>query len=228
MDIKYKQFLESKKNSYNQQLGQLQQIERDKLMNEQKLANDKIALENIEQQRIILQKTSEKAREYAKNRLEATMTSALQHIFGANFSAEIELASPGGKPTAEIYVVTDYGNGRVVRTRPQDSRGGGIVDIISIALRIAMIQLHSDPPINGPIILDEPGKHVSADYSIKLAEFLKFVSKQFGKQIIFVTHNEALRSIADKTYTVALKDGRSIIMESVMIPRANEDVELLI
>lgn len=109
----------------------------------------------------------------------------------------------------------------MIRTRPQDSRGGGIVDIVSIALRIAMIQLHNDPPINGPIILDEPGKHVSAAFSIKLAEFLKFISVQFNKQIIFVTHNEDLRAIADKTYTVALKDGKSVVMESVRVPQQN-------
>lgn len=215
MDVKYKQFLEAKKNSYNQQLGKLQQLEYDKIANENKLINDKQALADMEAQRIILQKTSDKARDYAKTRLETTMTSALQYIFGPNFSAEIELASPGGKPTAEIYVITDYGNGRRIRTRPQDSRGGGIVDIVSIALRIAMIQLHSDPPINGPIILDEPGKHVSADYSIKLAEFLKFVSVQFNKQIIFVTHNEDLKAIADTTYKVSLVDGVSTITEQL-------------
>lgn len=215
MDIRYKQFLEAKKNNYNQQLGQLQQIEKDKVSNEKKLELGKLEMAAMEAQKIILQKTSSKAREYAKTRLETTMTSALQYIFGQNFSAEIELSPPEAKPTAEIYIVTDYGNGRVVRTRPQDSRGGGIVDIISIALRIAMIQLHNDPPINGPIILDEPGKHVSADYSIKLAEFLKFVSVKFNKQIIFVTHNEDLKAIADSTYKVTIVDGTSVVTKHV-------------
>lgn len=209
--MNYRKELDNLKAQYNNHKGQYDNILMNKTMNERKLKEGKITLLDLESERIILQKTSETARERAKERLETTMTSALQYTFGPQFSAEIEMSTSAGKPVADIYVISDYGNGNITRTRPQDSRGGGIVDIVSIALRIAMIQLHSDPPINGPIILDEPGKHVSADYSIKLAEFLKFISVQFKKQIIFVTHNEDLKAIADLAYDVTMVDGSSVI-----------------
>lgn len=213
--MSYKQALQEMKDVYNQRLGKKQQLETDKANKERLITKTKDRLFDMESTRVILEKTSNKARDAAKLRLEGTMTTALQHVFGSKYSAEIDMKPSGGKPSAEIFLVTDNGNGNVVKTKPEDSNGGGIVDIISIALRIAMIQLHNDPPINGPIILDEPGKHVSADFSTKLAEFLKFISKQFNKQIIFVTHNDDLKSIADKSYTVDVdSDGVSVVSMS--------------
>lgn len=209
--MNFKNDLENLKAKYNRRKGEYDKVLKDKQANEAKLTAYKSQLIDWESERIILQKISETARERARTRLESTMTSALQYTFGPEFSAEIEMGASAGKPVADVYIVTDYGNGNIIRTKPQDSRGGGIIDIISIALRIAMIQLHSDPPINGPIILDEPGKHVSADYSIKLAEFLKFISTQFKKQIIFVTHNEDLKAIADLAYDVTLIDGVTVV-----------------
>lgn len=222
----YNNKLQDMKDEYNQRLGKKQQLETDVKSKIDERERNKARLLDVESERVILQKTSDKARESAKTRLESTMTTALQHVFGPNFSAEIEMKTSAGRPVAEIYVITDYGNGNIVRTKPEDSRGGGVVDIISIALRIAMIQLHNDPPINGPIILDEPGKHVSADYSVKLSEFLKFISQQFGKQIIFVTHNDDLKSIADKSYTVTMNDGESIVTESSSITGGIDNAEM--
>lgn len=178
-------------------------------LNEKEIAQQqrKDELTIMEGSRTILQKTSDEAREKAKDLLESTVTTALQHVFGSNFEAIINTDISNGKPVADILVQTDYGNGNIVAKAPEDARGGGIVDIVSIALRIAMTELHQEPKINGSIILDEPGKHVSADYAIKLAEFLKYVSNQFNKQIIFVTHSQDLKSIADTCYLAELKDG---------------------
>lgn len=203
----YRQVFEERKRKYFESKGELDSLEKKLSEVEGKLDYNKEQLSLDEVTRAILQKTSDKAREKARALLESTMTAALQHVFGPTFEANIEMRTLNGKPSAEIYVSTDYGNGNIVKATPEDSCGGGIVDIISIALRIAMIQLHTEPCINGPIILDEPGKHVSADYSLKLAEFLKYVSSQFNKQIIFVTHNQDLKSVADKCYNAKIIDG---------------------
>lgn len=219
--MELRQQLEEMKTSYNQRLGKLEQLKTDKSNCEQELTNIKTTLLDYECERSILQKTSENARAYATKRLEDTMTTALQHVFGMNYSASIEPDISAGKPVVEIYTVEKQGEDEI-RTKPQENNGGGIVDIVSIALRIAMIQLQNDPPLNGPIILDEPGKHVSADFSIKLAEFLKFVSSHFKKQIIFVTHNDDLKSIADISYKV-FKVGDTSIAQLITKEQAKED-----
>src|SRR5205085_2335643 len=109
-----------------------------------------------------------------------------------------------------FYVTSEY-NGESVRTKPEDARGGGVIDIISIALRVALLQIHNQPNIRGPIILDEPGKHVSSDYTIKLAEFLKQINQTFDRQIIISTHQQDLANIADTMIKVDLKGGKSVV-----------------
>ena len=52
---------------------------------------------------------------------------------------------------------------------------------------------------------------MSADYTIKLAEFLKHLSSMFQRQIILSTHQMDLAHIADQTYTVDIKNGASTV-----------------
>lgn len=70
------------------------------------------------------------------------------------------------------------------------------------------------PRVQGPIILDEPGKHVSEDYIVPMIEFLKSVGETFGRQIILVTHNTHLTESADSAYYVRLSSGKSEVERS--------------
>lgn len=200
--------LEIKKQAYATGVAEKELHMRQKNELEQELEKTKVQLLNDQLIRSLLETTSKMAREKARELLETTATTALQYVFGQNFSASIELKTSAGKSSADIYVVTDMGNGNVVKARPENSCGGGVVDIVSIALRIAMKKLMN---VNGPLILDEPGKHVSAEYSVKLAEFLKYISVKFGIQIIFVTHNEDLKSIADVALMANIHNGATVM-----------------
>ncbi len=170
----------------------------------QQVIQEKELLERVQ---LLLQKSSDHAREQAKLQLEALVTKALQYIFGPMFRFEIELADRGGSPTAEFYVVTEV-DGKIVRNKPQDARGGGVIDIISLALRIALLETIR-PRVAGPVILDEPGKHVSEDFVIQMIEFIKSLCDTFGRQVIMVTHNEHVAASADHAFRVRLLGTRS-------------------
>lgn len=172
-----------------------------------KTINENIDL--LEKTNILLQKTSKFAREQAKKQIEGLVTNCLQYIFNSDIEFKIEIDELYGKPNAEFYVITKYED-QMIKTKPQQSRGGGIVDIISLALRIAFLQLHM-PKVEGPLILDEPAKHVSNEYIFNVAEFLKEVSEMFDRQIIMVTHDNHLSSIATLSYRVVLKGSISYI-----------------
>lgn len=159
--------------------------------------------------RKLLEQTSLVARERARTLLEDTTTTVLQYVFGESISCSIELGTHQSKPSANIYINTMTEKG-IIKREPQNSCGGGIVDIVSIALRIAYKRLLN---INGPIILDEPGKHVSKEYSLKLAEFLQFISNKLNTQIIFVTHNEELAAISNLAFETKINRGNSITKE---------------
>ena len=157
---------------------------------------------------LLFQKTSEFAREQSKRQIEDTVTKCLQFIFETDIEFIIELSESRSVPIAEFFVQSNYPEGYSVKTKPEISRGGGVVDIISLALRIAFLQ-QNQPKLSGPLILDEPGKHVSNDYVFNLGEFLKKSSNLFDRQIIMVTHNPHLSQICDKAFQVVNKKGVS-------------------
>ena len=161
---------------------------------------------------LLFQKTATYAREQSKRQIEDLVTRCLQFIFETDIEFLIELSEKRSVPNAEFYVRSNYDEGYSIITKPELERGGGVVDIISIALRIAFIQLHK-PVLQGPIILDEPGKHVSEDYIFNLGDFLSKSSSLFKRQIIMVTHNAHLAQICDKSYSVDIKNGVSCVEE---------------
>lgn len=159
-------------------------------------------IELLEKVSILFQKTSEFARNQAKLQIESLVTNCLQYIFENNIEFKIEIEELRNKPNAEFYVITKEDNS-IIKTKPELSRGGGVVDIISLALRIAFLQIHK-PKIQGPLILDEPAKHVSEDYIFNVADFLKKTAEMFDRQIIIVTHNNHLAAIGTNAYRVTL------------------------
>ena len=172
----------------------------------QKILNNIDVLDKV---KVLLQKVSEYAREQSRIQIEALVTNCLQYIFDSSLEFKIEINEVRGRPEAEFYVISKYG-GTEIKTKPQDARGGGIIDIISLAIRIAMLEC-SNIVNKGPIILDEPAKHVSEDYINQVAEFLKQVTKMFNRQVIMVTHNRHLSEMADKWYRIEMNDGVSVV-----------------
>ncbi|MBW4828744.1 MAG: ATPase [Clostridiaceae bacterium] len=187
---------------------------RDKILEQIKdisadLSNISENVEVLEKVNILLQKTSEYARGQAKKQIEVIVSNCLQYIFDSNMEFIIEIEELYGKPNAEFYVITKEGK-NIIKTKPELSRGGGVVDIISLALRISFLQVHK-PFIHGPLILDEPAKHVSEDFIFNVADFLKRTSEMFGRQIIMVTHNNHLSSVSTNSYRVQLKGTESTV-----------------
>jgi len=169
--------------------------------------NDDIEL--LEKVNILLQRTSEYGREQAKKQIEIIVTNCLQYVFDSNIEFVIEIEELYGKPNAEFYVITKVEE-EVIKTKPELSRGGGVVDIISLALRTSFLQIHK-PLIEGPLILDEPAKHVSEEYIFNVADFLKRISEMFDRQVIMVTHNNHLSSISTNAYRVHLEGTQSVV-----------------
>ncbi|WP_138751084.1 chromosome partitioning protein ParA [Paenibacillus sinopodophylli] len=149
---------------------------------------------------ILLQKTSDYARQQAKGRIEDIVTQLLLVVFpGNDFVFEIVLDVKGSQPVAEYWLTR---NGVKTQLKPPDyDNGGGYVDVITLGLRLGIAELEE---IQGPLLMDEVGKHVSAEYSPNVAYFLKQYSEQLGRQIILITHNEALAAVADKGLRVTL------------------------
>lgn len=164
-------------------------------------------IELLEQVTILFQKTSIFAREQAKTQIESLVTKCLQYVFNTDIKFVIEIEELRNKANAEFYIITEADD-IIIKTKPEQSRGGGMVDIVSLALRIAFLQIHK-PPINGPLLLDEPAKHVSDEYIYNVGDFLQQTSEMFNRQILMVTHNQHLAALGGKVYRVELNGSLS-------------------
>lgn len=155
---------------------------------------------------ILLQKTSDYARQQAKKRIEEIVTSALSVVFGKDYSFTLEIAVKANQPVAEYYLTSE---GVTTQLKPPDyDRGGGVADVVSLALRLAVGELSG---IRGPLFLDEVGKHVSQEYAPNVAYFLKEYSQKFKRQAILITHNAVLAEIGDVSIGVKQQGGKSKI-----------------
>lgn len=88
--------------------------------------------------------------------------------------------------------------------------GGGLTDIVSIALRLVAYSLSDTDNV---LILDEPCKFVSADLRNKVGEMLSMISHNLNLQIICVTHIEELKEHSDKQFVVKKINGVSEVCD---------------
>ena len=163
-------------------------------------------LELNEKVQRLLQLTSEFARQQAKSRIEEIVTSALTVVFGKDYKFRLSLEVRSNRPEVDYWLESE---GIVTQLKPPDyDRGGGVADVVSLALRLAVTELSE---VRGPVFLDEVGKHVSAEYAPNVAYFLKEYSEKFGRQMILITHNEALAEIGEVSLAVSQTNGKSVV-----------------
>lgn len=204
--------LERLKERYNRRKGVFDQLRARSEELERKLAELKQKRDLLDKARVLLLEASAYAREQARQQVQAMVTNALQMVFGPDMEFHVKMEESHGRVEADYLVSSSYEGGARIENRPQDSRGGGVVDVVSLALRLALLEA-SRPAIQGPVVLDEPAKHVSDEYSTSVVEFLKGISRSFDRQVILVTHNAQLAEAGDASFLVELKDGKSHVTQ---------------
>lgn len=134
-----------------------------------------------------------------KDSFERLVTYALRFIYSENYKFELDFGRRGNLSEINFNVKTpDFKES----FNPLDTSGGGVLDILSLALRICLIEL-TRPKIEGTIILDEPFKHLSKEYLPKAEAFLEAITKKIGRQIILITHKQEL--VESASYKLEIK-----------------------
>jgi len=147
----------------------------------------------LEETVIVLKKLSKTQRDSAKLRLEELATEALQYSMNDTRRVEIRINDTLKRQQAYVWLVDDVTGHE---TDPYEDNGGGVIDILGIGLLIISLQ-SAEPPIDGPVLIDEPFKMVSEEFIPALANFIRKISDDFGRQIIVVTHNKYLANTFD-------------------------------
>lgn len=155
----------------------------------------------------LFQLTAAFSREQSKAHIEALVTSCLRIVFSSDISFTIEMTEANRRTHANFLIKEEIG-GVSTTFPPQETRGGGLVDVVSLALRISLL-LRYQPPVHGILLLDEPAKHLSEEYIHNVAELLLQVAEEFDLQIILVTHNRHLAYMGETVYEVNQDKGVS-------------------
>ncbi len=208
-DYKYlKSRFVDKQNKYLQAMGEKNSIEKNIKRLESSLTDLDKNSEDLILVDTLLKETADFSRIQSSKEIENIVTSCLDLVFNSKMDFKIELSQLRGKNSAEFFII-EHDEDKEYRYKIEDTRGGGVIDILSLALRIAFL-LKISPKVEGPIILDEPAKHVSEDFIFNIADFIKKISEEFNKQIIIISHNEHLASIGNKRYRIHKENFQSI------------------
>lgn len=119
------------------------------------------------------------------------VTTALKSLSDKEYKFNISFSVRRNTTEADIYLTLP---GSETRYYILETVGGGIADIISIALRVAYISLSDLDKI---IIMDEPLKFLSSDMQVYAGRLLQRLSEKLGIQFIIITHEQELFEFAD-------------------------------
>lgn len=175
-------------------------------------------LKKIEKERDILKKSSEilknayeKVRKNTMEGIESLVNKALQKIFD-DLIFKIELEDERNKKVAKPLIkkiTQDF----EFEGDPLNTSGGTVSQIISLALRISILEKSLNPRFEGPLILDEPLTFLDERSKRKIGDFIKSISEYLKRQIILITHDRILMEIGDKIFYVTQEEGESKVQE---------------
>ena len=153
--------------------------------------------ESLEKSTVLLQTIAKDTQEQLRFHIEDIVQLAMDACFPDKYEFRVEFELKRGRTEARIFLVE---NGQEID--PMESNGGGLVDIVSFALRFAAWSLSKTAKV---IILDEPFKWLDRERKPLAMEILKQLSSRLGLQIITVTHDAEMVAIADKVIRVGLE-----------------------
>ncbi len=165
--------------------------------------DDKITV----QARLLLESYSELEQRVLRDKVEGLVTAGLQTIFGGGYSFSVEVKTLRGQAAMEFTVSRDG----VVRD-PMDSHGGGLVNIVSMVLRLVIVAL--TPGLSRTVVLDEPFAHLSQGYIEGVSRFIREIVDSTGIQLLIVSHEAEIAEVADKAYRLFEEDGVTMIEQA--------------
>ena len=147
------------------------------------------------------------SQEAVKMFIESIVSRALSIVYGDDYGFKIDYVLKRNQSEAILHVLK---NGDEFSLR--EEVGGGINDIVSFALRIALWSMLS-PRTSRVFLLDEPAKFLSRDKQESFGRMLSEISKMLGLQIILVSHSNEIIGSADSVFEVFQEKGISTVKE---------------
>ena len=173
--------------------------EEDRTRLEAALGQYRANLVTIEEAQAFIQQVAKDTQEQIRYHLEDIVNMALDTVFPMCYTFHIVFEIKRNKTEARLCL---FDGEREID--PMFSNGGGVKDILTFALRVALLLISKNRRV---LILDEPFKSISADLKDAAFQIMRRLSTELGIQIIAITHDEGMIGIADKVIRVSKKEG---------------------
>lgn len=190
--------IEQRKGKRDLILEEIKELKRD-------IRQEQRSLKYHEQAREIIREVGIKTQQQLSFHISNITSLALEAVFDNPYALVAEFVQRRNKTECDLFL-TRNGN----QVDPLSAAGGGVVDIASFALRVALWSMQR-PKSRNTLILDEPFKHLSTDLLPKASLMLKEISEKLDLQIIMVTHSDELVEEANKIFNVKIKKGMTQI-----------------
>jgi len=139
-------------------------------------------LSNLEKAQVFIQNVAKKTQEQLKYHIEDVVQLALDSIFPNEYQFSIDFEVKYGKTSCNlIFKNNDY------EIDIMKAAGGGVVDIASLALRVAIWSIGKTDNV---LVLDEPIKNIQpASLQMEAWDIIQKLSKQLNLQFIIITNS---------------------------------------
>jgi len=191
-----------------QEKGKFEHIIRNKQDKLAKLDSLMEMRSDIEQAQIIIQNVAQQTQQQLSWYINDMVSAAIEAIFpNDDYLFKLEFTQRRGRTEADMYLINKDGH----LIKPSDSEGGGLINVVAFALRVALWSLSkSTRPV---LLLDEPFHFLhSRSAHEKVSELLQLISEKLNLQIIMITGEDESEEIignADKVFRIEKTRGVS-------------------
>lgn len=189
----------------NQFKGQHNNIK--SLLEEEQTNNDKLSQNYLDAElaRDIILLVAKQTQDKLSFKIENLVTAALEYTHEDPYKFKVEIDQKNNQTQCNMYFEKDG-----FKTNPMKDNEGTILDIASIALRIATwsLKINRTSPV---FILDEPSRNVSAGYKELTSNFIKEICDKLCLQCITISHDPSVIGKSDTVIKVVKEKGVSRI-----------------
>jgi DNA repair exonuclease SbcCD ATPase subunit len=207
------------RDEYNQRRGQQQTIQKELSTKETTAKDLSEELLDLEECRLIVQDVSKQAQDRLAKTLNNIVSTALDTVFENPYQFDIRIESKSNVIQATPILVRNGEDFDI-----QADVGYGVVNVIALALRVALLSLQKVK--NNVLIIDEPFKEINDPTQMEGAcRLLQVMSQQLKLQFIIVTGEDSVRQVADKLFQVKKVGDVSVTTE---VEKEDEVVEEMV
>ena len=167
---------------------------------------NKIEYENCIKARVIVQEVAKATQAAIEYHIGNLVSLALAAVFPEPYAFSLRFVERRNATEADLI----FSKGENETDDILNTGGGGVADIASFALRIALWSLKRT---RATFFLDEPDKFLhNLEYQEKASEMMRELCEKLGIQIIAVSDQTNIIAAADKVIKIENKNGVSLIV----------------